>query len=429
MNENELGIKLVESAENASEKKKKKFFSGLRNRLIAMALAGFITLGVDWTKSISLQLGLEDKKESVREFIYEREITDDVLDDFRAEIKTKEPEFARLAEEYKNFISSGLNKLEKEIIGHELNSRADSEFDQGLINLEIQAYESGNYSPGNISETLTNDHQLISGIQSSPDFLTSNHDFFKKNLTDIFWCLALLNDSKDLRDAMVEFMKPPSLAFEAHASYGQNSRAITNSSISSGRWHSEVTIYPATFAGLDGRLSSNTYINIFIHELTHAITAGYANKKIDRKIGDDFGEVLDEGRTQSLTYKIVRYLNRDNPNLKPIFEESGGYDQYLIIAEIIESIARTHRNSDFMVDWQSGRIDYKTMLEHLQTSLRELNLSSNIYKQITEFRLGTSKSESSIKFLNNLLIELRLANVNLSDDFVRSILKREYVRH
>ena len=45
MTESEPKIRLVESTENAIEKKKKRFFSGLKNRLMALAVAGFITVG------------------------------------------------------------------------------------------------------------------------------------------------------------------------------------------------------------------------------------------------------------------------------------------------------------------------------------------------------------------------------------------------
>lgn len=423
MTENELKLYRAEKPENVLEKKKKRFFSGLKNRLLAMALTGFLTLGVDWSRGLSQYLGVEDKEEAIKEFIVDREITDRSLADFKAKVGAEEPDFLELVEGYEKSISVGLDKLKKEIL--ELDNKYDGKYDQDLMDQELQEYESLNYPDSNMADNITIDHKIVADLKSNPDFFKTNNKFLKENSSDIFWALLLLNDSKDLRDAMVKFTIPPDFIFKPHAPYGQNYRAITNSSLFVDRWQSEVTFYPTTFSGLDRRLNSNTYINLFIHELTHAITAGYGYKNIDRKWGEDFGEVLDEGRTQSLTYKIVRYLKHNNQDLKPIFEESEGYDQYLVIAEIMESIARTHHNSDFVVDWQSGRIDYKTMLEHFQTALRELNLSSNIYKQIIEFKLGRSKSENSIKFLKNLLSELKLGGVNLSDDFVGSILKKE----
>lgn len=426
MIESELKIQTPEGPENINEKKKKRLFSGLRNRLLALATAGFITLGTTWERDLSEQFEIADKKEAIAEFIFEGEIYENTLNNFKDRIERKEPEFAKLAKEYKKAIELQLDNLKTEISEYDINSQADSEYDQHLLNLEQHDSENGIYYSGNTANIIELDHQIVADLRSDPNFLKQNHDFLKTNLDNIFWCLALLNDSKDSRGALTQFIKPPNLVFLPHASHGQPVRATTIPSFSSAQWHPKITVYPLAFAGLDRHLNANTYTNIFIHELSHAVMAGSWNgKKVDRKMGNDFADVLDEGRVQGLTYKIVRYLNRDNPNLKPIFEEADSYDQFLVIAEIMGSVARTHPNGDFLVEWQLGIIDYKTMLEHFKTAFKDLGLNDDIHKSIVNFKFGENKNTASIKFAKDLMAALKLNNVSLSEDFVRRILKRE----
>src|SRR3989338_6452336 len=112
-------------------------------------------------------------------------------------------------------------------------------------------------------------------------------------------------------------------------------------------------------------------------------------------MGNDFADVLDEGRVQGITYKVVRYLNRNNSDLRPVYKEADSYDNYLIIAEIMESIARTHMNSDFLVEWQLGLIDYRTMLEKFKTAIDDLGLSANVYRSIVDFSFGENNNKES----------------------------------
>lgn len=434
MTEYEPKIKINDNPENTEEKLdkiKRRFFSGLKNRLLALATAGFITLGAGWARELSQQLEIEDKKGAVAEFILEREVTNETLVNFKEKIKKEEPEFVELANNYKRELREQLDSLEKDIAEYDSENKYDHEYDQTLINAEHQDYENGIYRPGSIVSTIDLDHQLIKNLKSDPGFLKRSHDFLKTNLEDIFWCFALLNNSKDSRDALIKFIKPPTLVFKPHALYAQPARATTIPSLSFYKWHSEVIIYPMAFSGLDNKLNLNTYTNIFIHEFGHTLTAGSGGgKKIDRIIvGNDFGDILDEGRIQSLTYKIIRFLNRHNQNLKPVFEESDGYDQYLVIAEIIEGIARTHSNADFLIEWQLGIIDYQTMLSYLKTALKDLGLEDTIYQSIVNFKLGQKKTETSTRFTTDLLAALKLNKVNLSEDFNRSILRRDNVRH
>lgn len=415
----------VEELDIVKEKNKKRFFSGLRNRLVALAAAGFITLGAGWSKDLLRQLEVEEKN-AVVELVSGSEITENTLKDFRGRMEKEEPEFAKLVERYREVIRVQLKGLEDAITQDNINSSGHQEQDRQSESAEQQDYRSGIYRKGSVFQDIDTDHKLIYQLISDPAFLKDNHEFLNANLDDIFWGVALLNDSKDSREA-ARFIKPPAVIFKTHAPYGIPRGADMTLFFLGVHWQPKITIYPQAFMGPDKHINPNTYKNIFIHELSHVFLAGSGDgKRIDRKMENDFAEVLDEGRIQSITYKIVRYFNRNIPDLKPIYNESDGYDQFLVIAELVESIARTHPNKDFLVEWQLGIIDYKTMLENLRTVFNDLELSSNIYKSIVDFKFGKDKTRTSTKFLNDLLSELRLTNkVNLSDDFVRSILIRE----
>ena len=430
MTENEFKIKSPESVENTKEKKKRRFFSGLRNRFLALTAAGFITLGAGWARDLLQQLEVVEK-EAVTELVPADEIKESSLEDFKSKTEREEPEFAKLAEEYKEVIETQLGNLEKEIGQHNIDGSNHQEEHRQLILAEQQYYESGFYPQGSIRQDVDADHKLLSQLISDPVFLKNNHRFLNANFDDIFWSVAILNDSKDSRDAVARFIKPPTIVFKSHPQYGVRRRADMIPSLAGNQWQPKITFYPQAFMGPDKQINSNTYINISIHELCHAFLAGSGDgNKIDRRMGNDFADILDEGRVQGITYKIVRYLNRNNPDLKPIYKEADGYDNYLVIAEIMESIARTHTDGDFLVEWQLGLIDYQTMLEKFKTAFDDLGLSSDVYRSIVDFRFGDDNNKASEKFLNDLLAELRLVKkVSLSDDFIRSILKKGDVRY
>lgn len=430
MTENEFKIKSLESAENTREKRKKHFFQGLRNRLLALTAAGFITLGAGWGRDLLQQLEVTEK-EAVTEMVPTDEIKEALLGDFKDRIEREEPEFAELAGEYRKVIEEKLKNLEKEIIQHDIDGPDHQKQDGQLILAEQQGYESGAYLQGSVRQDMDIDHKLLSQLISRPVFLKNNHQFLNANFDDIFWGVALLNDSKNSRNAVAKFIKPPTVIFKPHSQFGTRRRADMIPSLAGDQWQPRITFYPQAFMGPDKQINSNTYINIFIHELGHAFLAGSGDgNKVDRKMGNDLADVLDEGRVQSITYKIVRYLNRNNPDLKPIYREAYGYDNYLVIAEIMESIARTHTNGDFLVQWQLGLINYRTMLEKFKTVFDDLGLSGDVYRSILDFHFGEDNNKASEKFLNKLLAELKLANkVNLSDDFIRSILKKGDVRY
>lgn len=418
-----------ESVETKQDKAKKRFFYGLKNRLLALATAGFITLGVGWARDLSQQLEIEDKKETVAEFILKNEVTEDNLIDFKNKIEKEEPKFTKLMEEYKQAVETSLDKMAKEILEYDIASSNHHEYDQQLIEEQQNQISMGNYDGVDMSWVIEKDHNLISFLKANPNLLQEGHQFLKKNLDNIFWSMVFLNNSKDSRKAMTDFVRPPNIIFESHDS--QDRRAITDSSLFSGQWHPKVTFYPVALMNSDRQFDINTYINTYIHELGHVVLVGSGKgKKIRRVIGDtNFVAVLDEGRTQSLTYKVIRYINKDNPNIKPISGEAGHYDQNLIIAEIIESITRSHSNDDFLVEWQIGIIDDQTMLNNLRKTLKDLGLNEDISKLLVDFRSSEDRVGSSTKLLSDLLLKLRLGNINLSDEFIQSILNKDDVRH
>lgn len=426
MSEGELKIVRAEKTETDKEKKKKHFFSGLRNRLLALAAAGFITLGADWGQDLAKQLEIE-KKEAVVEFIIENEITHDALNNFRGKVEKEEPEFKNLIEEYKQAVEVGLDDLEEEITKHDITDPDHKKYDQQLFEEQQNQWSMSNYEGSDISWAIEKDHNLIAFLQSEPESLKNGHKFIKDNLDDILWGMVFLNNSRDSREAMINFVKPPTLVFGAHNS---QQRATTISEPSSGKWHPKITVYPVSLMNSERKFDINTYINVLIHELGHATLAGSGNgKKLIIKMGGiDFATVLDEGRTQALTYKVVYHLRRDNTNFKPVIGEFGEYDQNLVIAEIVESISRTHPNGDFLVEWQMGIIDHKTMLDNLRTALNDLGLNEDIPKLLVDFNFGADRVKSATQLLSDLIAKLKLGNIDLSDEFVRSIIDREQLR-
>ena len=422
MIESELKIPTAEEPESKKEKRKKRFFFGLRNRLMALATAGFLTVGAGWARDLSQQLGIEDKKEAISEFVLESEITDAELRDFKNKVAEEEPEFARLAEEYRKEIQIQLDNLEMEIAQHDISGPTDREYDRQLSEAEEQALYTG-ADQVSAAWVIERDHFSVSSLQSDPEILRERHDFLKKNLDNIFWGIAFLNNSKESRDAAAKFIKPPTIVFKPHSAIA---RATTIPSLSSTIWQPEITVYPSAFMGSDKQINSDIYTNVLIHELGHAFLAGSGGgKKIDHKMGNDFGTVMDEGRTQDLAYKVVQYLNRHNPDSEPVLGGFVEYDQNLVIAELIESIARTHPDSDFLVDWQLGIIDYKTMLDNLKKALNDMGFSDDIHRAIVDFRFEPYKTDTSLNLLTDLFVGLKLKNINLSEDFIKSILMRE----
>lgn len=421
-----------------TERVKRNFFSKLKNRFLALAMAGYLTLGAGWDKGLQGQLNEDREIESVSELVLENEITDKKLHEFKARVAVEEPEFLKLAYKFKQDLSVQLDGLKKQIINRDTRSKEELDQDQMLTLKEMDSIENGTdwVGPG-ASTTIDTDHGLISSLQGQLKLLENSHELVKINLDDIFWIIAFLNDSKISRDTMTKYVRSPTLVFGYH---DPGRRAATSpfpvetrDRINRGEkviieyWTPEITIYPTAFMGFDKNIDANAYINVLIHELIHAFLAGSGgNKKIDRGIGDDFAEILDEGRTQSLAYKTIRYINHQNNNLKPIVSEAGDYDQNLVIAEIFESAARSHDQGDLLVKWQMGILNSRDMLHEFKLIFNGMGLDGDgIVKMLYEFEFSQNRVDNMLGLLADLLIKLKLQNIDLSTDFIRSILIKE----
>lgn len=420
------------------ERIRKFFFSKLKNRFLALAMAGYLTLGTGWAKDLQNQLEIGHETGSMSELVVENEITNTKLYELKARIAVEEPEFLKLADEFKRDLAIQLDSLKQQITKRNLKSKEESDHDQSLALKEMDSIENGTdwVGPG-ASVIIDIDHDLVSSVQYKPSLLENSHELIKVNLDDIFWTAAFLNDSKISRDTMVKYVRPPTLVFGYHS---PGNRATTSpfpveimDRINRGEkvviehWTPEITIYPTAFMGFDKNIDANTYVNVLIHEFNHAFLAGSGNnKRINRGIGDDFAEILDEGRTQSLTYKTIRYINHQNSYLKPIISEAGNYDQNLVIAEIFESAARSHGQGDLLVKWQMGIIDSRELLDGFKLFFNDMDLDgAGMVKRLSEFEFGKNRVDNLMNLLADLLIKLKLQNMNLSADFIQSILIKE----
>ncbi len=406
--------------EEAVQETKRKFLGGMKQKLTAMALAGFVTLGGGWEKSLAdqLKIKLPEKEGAAPEFTLETAITAEKLTRFKEKIRREEPGFARWTERYIESLKQQLDKLVDEILNYDLQSQSDLEKEKNLQQI-LWRPEMENHADNLIEKG----HEVITKLKKKPEVLRNHSEFLKSNLDTIVWGIIFMADSERVRNNQIRLVFPPEIVLSIHDFEESNDLAAHvnfNRGIFTGKYTPRIKILPGTFE-LDQKQepSLNYFVNIMIHELVHALNPNSINRS-------SLYKKLIEGIAQNIAFEVVQHLGTQNENIKPIVSLLK-YDIRLIVAAILESVFRSQQyGEDTLAEWHAGTINNDNyMLNRLGTALEILNLDATIAQDIGSINSADPRKGELWLFkeiLIDMLARLKITNVNLSPEFLRAII-------
>lgn len=417
--------------EEAPQEIKRSFLNGIKQKLTATALAGFITLGGGWEKSLADQLKVKmpEKKGAAPEFVLETAITAEKLEKFKEKIRREEPDFAAWLENYKRAVREELAKFRLTVSEYRIGGEQDRRQEEALrFNAEVN--ESLSIDAEGI---IAWDHTIIENLKKSSDFVSKLDTLVEENLDDILWGIILMDDSRSTRDHMVRFVKAPTIKFPYHARDNIAGQARLTPKLKENNfvesldwWDSEIEIYPSALRGYrSADYSLSNAVNSLIHEIIHTIHPG--GKRKESISEEDIFVMLREGITQNETFEIIQYLSSrtdrtDNRNIMPALGSE--YDERLVLAEILESIARSSADKDFLVRWHTRLINNQEMYSSLNLALRRLNLDRTVIGLLAGYRHNPTTYTAPEVLLMDVLAKLKMSGINLSPEFLRDILTR-----
>lgn len=422
----------VENQQEKPERRKRIFLSVLKNKFLAMAMAGFITLGGGWEKGLADQLRIKIPEKGAQiEFVLETAITDEKLNNFKEKVGREEPEFSKWLDGCVKSLRTQLDNLTNSILNYDPAGEGDLKKEKYLRESFAEPETEG------VADSLiARDHMTVSKIQKKAELLKQYQKFLDDNLDGILWGITLTEDSKAVRNNLVKLVNPPEIYFSTHDPIGfwrakgyvgpvrkQDYKFQEKSEIK--KYNPQIKILPQAFELNQNEIVDfNAYINVVVHELIHALHPGSDNK--ERFANSSFlSGNLREGITQNLAFETVQYLGTKKEDIKPIVGALN-YDVGLIVTAILESVFRAQRyEGDTLAKWHTAMIDDKDMIRGLATALQQLGLDKTIAQDIsnTEIPLRDLPEERWLKgILIDILARLKITNVNLSPEFLKAII-------
>lgn len=403
-----------------------------------MATAGLVTLGGVWQESYADQIRIAKQESKAPQFFLEAGITDTRLDIFDSWLRLEEPEFIRWIENYTRSLGKEIDTITETIL---IKAPGEDARQEKLFreNPEVIATIK---EPGKIIELINQDHWVIRYLRRHPEIFKSYQELLKRNLYRIILASALMDNSRAIRDNLIQYNKPAQLSFLYHDQLKiqghlgatlpisfdlleklskLEDRGIGEQEILDkipNQWTPEIRLLTSSF--LNGpkpdQVDLNFYVNVFIHELEHAIHQTGS----DKKTIVNTGKYLNEGAIQNITLEIVQYLGQKELLLKPLIG-FGTYDDRVILASILDGVTKANGGESFLMKWVSGIIDDGIFLDVLGSRFKDLNMDQGfieiLRKEITN-PLSPSPFEASI----NLLKSLKINDVRISEKFFREVL-------
>lgn len=188
----------AETEEKATEKRKKHFFKGIKNKLLVMAAAGFITLGAGWDEALADQLKLKVPKKAgaAPEFILETAITSERLQEFKQKIEKEEPEFKNWIENYVSLLKDQLNNLADSILTYDLKGEDDK-----ISEANLKAVWTSEPEVYAADPLIEKDHKTIHSLQQTGKLLKNAQKVLNDNLNEIIWAI-FLGKTQGMSDAI-----------------------------------------------------------------------------------------------------------------------------------------------------------------------------------------------------------------------------------
>jgi len=189
----------------------------------------------------------------------------------------------------------------------------------------------------------------------------------------------------------------------------------------------KIVLFPGTFESGENRIVDfNTYVNVFVHELIHALNSNSDNEK-RLSSASDLRSTLIEGITQNIAFEVIQYLGTSNDRLQPLVSSLGDYDIKLLVASIIESVLRA-TGSDTLTKWHQVMKSDEDMLEDLSMALAKLNLDPSISSDIERLNHPETYRNSSKDPFEQILLSMinkfELKGVDLSAEFLKAIITK-----
>jgi len=388
---------------------------------MAMALAGFITLGGPLEKSYADQIHVAKQEGTVPEFVLEAGITEQKLDAFEKKLKEEEPEFWGWFEYYEESVVKELDGYKNRVLS--ISSEQDTGAEQILMRETENSSMDETKKEGTrhkIEEYIDLDHKIVASLKNKPEALEEHIKFLQNNIRTIILGSLFLDDSREVRDNLARFNDPPKIFFMPHSAQELFGVRGSHHALYPDPANTEETNFkhyilmaPTAFMDMGLNINLNYHDSILIHELLHSLTISVSPESFSS--GSEMLLTVGEGITQNKTLEIIQFLNQKNINLKPIL---GLYDERVVYAAILRGIAKTYENGDLLSKWQSGLIDDEVFLDHFKKAAIDLNLSGDsIVKNIRTLK----KTETDLALVN-LIERLQLDYVDLSPEFVNDIL-------
>ena len=417
------------------ENKKESFFSGLKGRLMSLALAGFIVFGPGSLKeTYADQLKFSKQGKAKAEFVLEPGITKDKLELFKQKLALEEPKFMAWAERYKQEVSASIDKITDQILNFD---KAKDEEEEKLLRNFVDLLNS--VSPdGHIlfsaNVIAQNDHKTLDLVRQNKDSLKEVISFIKDNLDDIIFGLVLMDDSRATREVLRKSTSP-NIDFHYHNFYFYidgilNPAGITvvPSSLSdkspgrgiSGPSRPFIKFNPSVFGHKKEGIKPDQFISFFIHELVHALrfgSLGYSAMTAT-ELGSVMRRQLLEGIAQNVTYELVQHLSSKKIGLSPNVGETD-YDQRVVLVGLIQAILKAGGRDDALAKWDSFLIKDVELLKELERALISLGLDTKIAGEVERLKLSAGVSFPARETIIGILARLKIEGVEISPKLVK----------
>ncbi len=291
---------------------------------------------------------------------------------------------------------------------------------------------------GALPQSIYTDHQTLANIKKEPGKFRSYQEFLKDNLYTIILSTVFLDNSRAVRNNMLKLVEPPSFLFVPHGDQYASTSPLPRDQYGhyikdpkATKWKPEIIFTLRAY--YQEELDFNIYINVFIHELVHALHPGAQNLDNPLKNMSGLTSILEEGLTQNITLEIVQQLSSKNTKLKPAVSIID-YDERVVLAAILEGISRSKKNNDSLSRWHTRIINDSKLVNELIPILEDLGLDRSIAQDLKEVGpaplFGGSilevnfEERKSYKMLAGLLARLKADGIELSPDFIESILTK-----
>src|SRR3989338_7190599 len=330
----ELGLEKIEPtgeqemADKSGEKSRREiFFRRVRSKFMAMAMAGFITLGSAGRIEAN-QIQFDKKGESAPEFVLEPAITQEKLHEFEEYLKKEEPESIEWLAEFETRLIEHIDRMSEKLLNLDPleDKEAEEELDRSFSSRDSSLFRKKIYGQ---------DHKVLEFFKSHPQELNEYQNMLKESMRKILLSAIMLD--KPFRIVMT----------------------------------------PRVFLGHDGKINPAAYINFMVHEIIHTLRG-----HID--ITSILHMLLNEGSVQNNTYEVIQFIQSSNPRLKNVLGYKL-YDNFIIPAAIFDAIAKSHGSGDAVARWSAGLIDDDELIKDIREAAKGLGIDSKIADDLKNF--------------------------------------------